>query len=165
MIDEARHHNHHAPTENTQQHIIHARFTADDLKTFAPKCAICGTPITEERQKRRKKTCSDEHTKLLMQWTRHYRSKIRCVACYRPSTPEERAEFKAWRQSRGEILRDIAKDKGGRPSKKRERELEDGIREVIQRYQQAEYAGDDDAYAAAVIISSLEILLQPNNQA
>lgn len=107
----------------------HRKLTKEELAAFAPKCAWCGKEISEERQVRRKRTCSDEHTKHLNQFKRFLQSKIRCSSCGRPSTPAEREDFKAWRAARGEVLKSIGR---GAPRKTREKQLEAGIKEVIE---------------------------------
>lgn len=101
------------------------KLTPEELAAFRPKCAYCGDTIDVERVKRRKRTCSDYHTKLLTQYRRYQWSMMRCPSCYRPSTPEERKEFKAWRAGRGDKLKEVGR---GRPSKTREHQLVEAIK-------------------------------------
>lgn len=106
----------------------HHKLTKEELAAFAPKCCVCGADIPEDRQVRRKRTCSDEHTKHMNQFRRFQQSKIRCSSCGRPSSPEEREDYKRWRAERGEVLKSIGR---GAPRKTREKQLESGIRALI----------------------------------
>lgn len=51
---------------------------------------------------------------------RYLRSRRTCLSCLRPSTPEQRAEWKKWRDHRGDRQGD---QEEGRPAKKRETAL------------------------------------------
>lgn len=68
-------------------------------------CVICARPIPESRMTRKAVTCSDGHANELKNARRRLRDMSRCRLCNRPSTPEERAEFAAWRRSRPESKR------------------------------------------------------------
>lgn len=61
-------------------------------------CVIDGNEIDDEKVKRKAVTCSHECKLLLKAFRRKQRSEIICSACRRPSTPEERQEFKRWRR-------------------------------------------------------------------
>lgn len=61
-------------------------------------CIICGEEISKERIVRKAVTCSEAHGILLRNERRRLRDLVRCRLCNRPSTPEERAEFAAWRR-------------------------------------------------------------------
>jgi predicted nucleic acid-binding Zn ribbon protein len=104
------------------------KLSYEELEQIAPKCCVCGEPISEDRQKRRKTTCSDNHSKVHQQYRRHLWSKTRCASCYRPSTPQERKEFRSWRQSEGFVMQTIVR---GRPKKTRTRQLEDAIEAAL----------------------------------
>lgn len=64
-------------------------------------CVVCAKPIPAERVIRKAVTCSALHAKILKLERRRLRDLNRCRACNRPSTPEERADFVAWRKARG----------------------------------------------------------------
>jgi predicted nucleic acid-binding Zn ribbon protein len=64
-------------------------------------CVICGEPISADRMIRKAVTCSEQHAKVLKLERRRLRDMVRCRFCNRPATPAERAEFIAWRRSRG----------------------------------------------------------------
>jgi hypothetical protein len=78
------------------------------------RCIICTEPIPAKRARGRSKdTCGPEcHAKL-----RAYRKWVvqtsKCPNCYHPATPEERADFKAWRKARGHV-----REKRGNPRRK-----------------------------------------------
>lgn len=118
--------------ENTEQH---RKLTKEELERFAPKCAYCGDPIPEDRLVRRKRTCCDEHTKHIAQFKRFLQSKIRCSSCGRPSSPEEREDFKRWRAQRGEVLKSIGR---GAPRKTREKQIESALADVLAKMKSAE---------------------------
>ena len=65
-------------------------------------CTICGNPIPEERARLQTATCSEPCKNKLDVIRAHQRASKKCPACLHPSTPEERAEFRAWRVDRGE---------------------------------------------------------------
>jgi hypothetical protein len=99
-----------------------------ELEHFRPKCAYCGGEIDADRARKRKRTCSDEHTRLFAQFRRYLWSMTRCPSCYRPSTPEERKEYKQWRAHRGDVLKSVGR---GRPSKTREKQIETELLSII----------------------------------
>lgn len=63
-------------------------------------CVYCTAELSPERLARRANTCCEEHSKLAKQVRLAARDQKVCRGCQRPSTPEERAEFAAWRRSR-----------------------------------------------------------------
>lgn len=63
-------------------------------------CVMCKNEVPVERLKRRSITCTDACSKAR---TRHLHRRVdrkKCRYCMQPSTPEERADFKAWRKAR-----------------------------------------------------------------
>ena len=78
------------------------------LKEFY--CVVCGEPISADRVLRRAVTCTKTHATILKNERRKLRDLGRCRFCGRPSTPEERAEFAAWRKT-------LPGTKRGRPAK------------------------------------------------
>jgi hypothetical protein len=62
---------------------------------------VCGDPIDPDRMIRKSVTCSPAHAKVLKLERRRLRDMSRCRLCNRPCTPKERAEFAAWRKSKG----------------------------------------------------------------
>ena len=73
----------------------------EEIAAVQLKCIVCTDAIPEQRVRRRKDTCSAACYNLLL----HYRKSLyrlwNCPTCLSPNTPEEREEFKLWRQSRG----------------------------------------------------------------
>lgn len=63
------------------------------------RCQVCGEQIAPERAKKRSNTCANKEC---INALRRFRLNIlqmgKCPHCYHPSTPEEWAEFRAWRQ-------------------------------------------------------------------
>lgn len=131
-----------------------------ELEAFNPKCAYCGGPIDHDRARKRKKTCSDEHTRLYNQYRRYQWSMTRCPSCYRPSTPEERKEFKAWRAHRGDVLKTVGR---GRPSKTREHQLVESINALAKRLEADSRTAEDASLAGYVrdIAGSLRSIVTP----
>lgn len=107
-----------------------AKLTDEELEAFAPKCVVCGDPIAAERVAKNKKTCSEEHTKVHQQYQRHRQSLRKCPSCLRPCTPEQRKDYKRWRQHRGEISRDVYDV--DTPRKTREFYMREAIHEVLE---------------------------------
>lgn len=66
-------------------------------------CVVCTNPIPEGRNRRQTATCSEKCKNRLDTIRAHQKASKRCPACLHPSTPEERAEFRAWRAQRGDI--------------------------------------------------------------
>lgn len=136
-----------------------SKLTPDELAAFSPKCAYCGGPIDHERARKRKKTCSDEHTRLYQQYRRFLWSMTRCPSCYRPSTPDERKEFKAWRAHRGDVLKTVGR---GRPSKTRERQMTDGIEKLMKTIEERVEEGTF-VQSAGELVSALKAILSANH--
>ena len=78
------------------------------LKAFY--CVVCGEDIPADRVLRRAVTCTKTHANFLKNERRKLRDLGRCRFCGRPSTPEERAQFAAWRKT-------LPGTKRGRPAK------------------------------------------------
>lgn len=62
-------------------------------------CIVCGGEMPFERTARGGSTCSKEHADILNAEKRRIRDSTHCRACSRPSTPEERQLYAAWRRS------------------------------------------------------------------
>lgn len=60
-------------------------------------CVVCQDPIPEER-KWDAITCSPECTKRRKDYGRSRKDQTKCRYCSRPSTPDERARYSAWRR-------------------------------------------------------------------
>ena len=83
----------------------------DGIEKFIPRCIVCTNLVPSKRRtSRSKSTCSPACLTVLQMFRRHVLTSAKCIACYHPSTPEERIEFKAWRRARGEL-----REKPGRP--------------------------------------------------
>jgi hypothetical protein len=74
-------------------------------------CVIDRVEISEDRERRRAVTCSDECKKKLNAQRRHIHEGKMCVFCKKPSTPEERVLYARWRRET------FPQAKKGRPSK------------------------------------------------
>jgi predicted nucleic acid-binding Zn ribbon protein len=73
-------------------------------------CVVCGESIPPDRLLKKSVTCSQAHGNILKNERRRRRDQERCRYCNRPSTPEERADFAAWRKTQPQA-------KKGRPFK------------------------------------------------
>lgn len=74
------------------------------IDKFAPRCVVCTNTVPEKRARGRSKdTCSPPCHAVLRLYRKFVIRTSKCLACYQPSTPEERAEFKRWRQARGDL--------------------------------------------------------------
>ncbi len=73
-------------------------------------CVVCAEAIPPARVLKKSVTCSNAHGNILKNERRRRRDMERCRYCNRPSTPEERAEFAAWRKTQPQA-------KKGRPFK------------------------------------------------
>lgn len=62
------------------------------------KCTVCTTDIPEGRIRRRKDTCSAECYNLLLHYKKTLFKQWRCPTCLSPNTPQEREDYKRWRQ-------------------------------------------------------------------
>jgi hypothetical protein len=78
-------------------------------------CVICKKQIDDERVIRKSVTCSDEHAKELKNRRRRVRDLTRCRNCNRPSTPEERKSYSAWRRTLPESKRGRKKGQKNKP--------------------------------------------------
>lgn len=86
---------------------------ADSLKRYVDAgtihCVICNDPVPELRMRRRAVTCCEAHAKVADEIRRRKRNQTKCRLCNRPATPEEVADFRAWKRERGLLA------KRGRP--------------------------------------------------
>jgi hypothetical protein len=84
-----------------------------------PRCLFCGDPITDRKRARlrRNTTCSKEHADALKEWRQWVFSQKKCLACWTPSSPAERADFRAWRRARGERGEKPGAKKGSKRAK------------------------------------------------
>lgn len=69
------------------------------LKRYKTFCVLCTRRIPRKRQRRRAITCSAEHQKRLTAMRKVERDHRQCSVCGRPSTPDERRQFRAFRSS------------------------------------------------------------------
>src|SRR5689334_24222618 len=72
--------------------------------------AFCRARIPENRQRRNAITCSNAHQKLYRKLRKAERDRRICDKCGRPCTPEEKAEFRKWREEQAK--------KSGNPAKR-----------------------------------------------
>jgi len=70
----------------------------DTFRETQMKCVVCTTPIPETR-KWDAITCSKECTKIRKDYGRSRVDEKQCRYCQRPSTPEERDNYMAWRRA------------------------------------------------------------------
>lgn len=70
---------------------------ADHFTGVEVKCVMCANPIPPHRKKDAI-TCSPECTKDRKNYLRSLQDMHECRYCYKPSTPEDRVRFKAWRK-------------------------------------------------------------------
>lgn len=70
------------------------------LKRYKTFCVLCRRRIPRKRQRRRAITCSTEHQKRLTAMRKIERDHRQCSHCGRPSSPDERGQFRAWRTSK-----------------------------------------------------------------
>lgn len=90
-------------------------------------CAVCNGPLPPKRAySRTRYTCSPECRQKLKAFQKQVVDAKYCRVCMRPSTPEEREQFKAFRRSTGEL-----KGERGRPPVKRTKLLEDALRQAM----------------------------------
>ena len=90
-------------------------------------CAVCTGPLPPKRAYARTRyTCSPECRNTLRAFQKLVVDAKYCHVCMRPSTPEEREEFKRFRRSKGQL-----KGERGRPPVKRTKLLEDALREAM----------------------------------
>ena len=84
------------------------------IENLVLRCTVCGLPLPSARR-----TVGDHagacHT--VRRLYRRYMTQLtKCLGCSHPSTPAERAEFKQWRLSRGD-LKGLGSRHGGRTKK------------------------------------------------
>lgn len=95
------------------------------IENLQLRCVICGEFVPAKRATSRSKfTCSPECRAVLLQFQKYQLQKKCCPACYHPSTPQEREEFKKWRKARGDV-----REKRGNPQKTRKKKVEDSENE------------------------------------
>jgi len=77
----------------------------DSFTGIRMKCVVCTNPIPPER-KWDSVTCSKECTKIRKDFGRSRKDQVQCRYCLRPSTPEERAQFQAWRRAQKKLAKE-----------------------------------------------------------
>jgi hypothetical protein len=70
------------------------------LKRYKTFCVLCKRRIPRKRQRRRAITCKTRHQQMLTAMRKAERDRRQCSHCGRPSTPDERGAFRAWRSSK-----------------------------------------------------------------
>jgi hypothetical protein len=77
---------------------------------------VCGDPLNARRARARKETCEKPECGVaLRQFRRAVVESRKCPACYHPSSPEEREDFKRWRKDRGQMQRRRGNPHGTKP--------------------------------------------------
>lgn len=71
-------------------------------------CSICTAEIPEARARRRTQTCSEKCKNKLDAIRERQSADRKCPLCLHPSSQEERASFRQWRVSRGELKSAVA---------------------------------------------------------
>lgn len=74
-------------------------------------CVVCANEVPLERKKKRSVTCSEDHQRIRKNHLRASKELKKCKYCNQPATPEERADFKAWRRERKAKAKEITGDK------------------------------------------------------
>lgn len=75
------------------------------------RCVVCSNEVPRKRATgRSRNTCSKECNAVYRSFRTYLVRSMRCPACYHPSTPDERKDFREWRKNRGDI-----RAKKGRP--------------------------------------------------
>jgi predicted nucleic acid-binding Zn ribbon protein len=69
----------------------------DTYRGVSMNCVVCSNPIPKDR-KADAVTCGPDCTKARKNWLRSRKDQTECRYCLRPSTPEERTRFMAWRR-------------------------------------------------------------------
>jgi hypothetical protein len=69
------------------------------LKNFKTFCVICRRRIPRSRHRRRAITCSAAHQKRLTKLRKIERDHRLCSVCGKPSTPDEKRQFRLFRTS------------------------------------------------------------------
>jgi uncharacterized protein (DUF983 family) len=77
---------------------------AETMKDVVLKCTVCGNDVPKRRATAKAYyTCTPECLTRLKAFRQYLRTVLRCMTCHRPHTPKEKADFIAWRKSRGEL--------------------------------------------------------------
>ena|ERR1700733_10407557 len=80
------------------------------IENFCPHCIVCTSPVPASRARGRSKdTCSPACHAVRQLYRRFVVQTSKCIACFHPATPEERADFKEWRKDRGHLRRKTGK--------------------------------------------------------
>lgn len=92
------------------------KMTQDELAAFVPRCMVCGDPLNARRARARKETCEKTECGIaLRQFRRAVVESRKCPACYHPSSPAEREDYKQWRKDRGQMQRRRGNPHGTKP--------------------------------------------------
>jgi hypothetical protein len=84
----------------------------DGIQEFIPRCVVCTSAVPSNRRSGiTRHTCSPPCQKVWTLFRGYLLSTRKCVACLHPATPGERAEYREWRRSRGDL-----RQKKGRPT-------------------------------------------------
>jgi len=83
----------------------------DDYRNTQMKCVVCTKPIPSTR-KWDAVTCSPECTKARKDYGRSRKDQLECRYCQRPSTPEERALYMAWRRGMKKAEKEASRGSG-----------------------------------------------------
>jgi hypothetical protein len=126
------------------------KMTQAELQAFLPRCMVCGDPIPDRRARARKETCGKTACGVtLKQWRRAVLESRKCPACYKPSTPEEREDYKQWRRERGMLHRRAGNPHGKKPKTSHEL-LEQGaplLREVRAMLKEGDFPGGESDWS------------------
>lgn len=129
------------------------QLSAEELDSFTPKCIVCGGEIPPVRARRRKySTCSKEHSEVLRQWNKHLLHTRRCNTCMAPYTEKQRAEFRLWRRSTGQV-----REKAGRPAVSKENRLVLTLELTVEALRDAKDGWDQDRFAKVEELAKLAI--------
>jgi len=72
------------------------------LKRYKTFCVLCGRRIPRKRQRRRSITCAAKHQKMLTAMRKAERDHRQCSHCGRPTTQDEKVQFRHWRTSKAQ---------------------------------------------------------------
>jgi predicted nucleic acid-binding Zn ribbon protein len=81
-----------------------------NIETFKTFCIVCIKEIPKERRMQRSITCSKECKAVLRKFYRAVADSKKCRLCAKPSTLEERRQYKLWLKATNPV-------KLGRPKK------------------------------------------------
>jgi hypothetical protein len=71
------------------------------IENFVPRCIVCGSNVPLSRARSRSRdTCSPPCATVKQIYRRWLLQTTKCIACYHPSTPAERDDFRQWRKER-----------------------------------------------------------------